>query len=237
VPTLEQATQAEREGLKPVVGLPMTAPVAGYAQQQYPPNPNPFLRCPLPPISASPDSLRQYYQGGQVPQSRIMTSPSVSQAGGGGSGGGSTTINNTTQNTIKQTTITTMIGTMQSASVTTPSLVPGQSYQTIIGTSRGFVPLIVAVSGAARVQLYATKIYQSIDIGRPATQPPNAGTEQGILLDVSIDSAPFSWLVTPAIPSLNADSPQVPQSYLTVTNLSLAVVPITVSVQYLTLEI
>jgi hypothetical protein len=30
-----------------------------------------FLRCPLPPITSNPDSLRQFYRG-TIPQTRIL---------------------------------------------------------------------------------------------------------------------------------------------------------------------
>lgn len=33
-----------------------------------------FMRCPLPPIwTSNPDSIRQFYVGGRVPQTRIYT--------------------------------------------------------------------------------------------------------------------------------------------------------------------
>ena len=38
---------------------------------------NSFMRCPLPPIwQANPDSIRQFYVSGRVPQNRIFA-PSV----------------------------------------------------------------------------------------------------------------------------------------------------------------
>ena len=39
---------------------------------------NTMLRCPLPyVVSPSPDSLRQFYGGGTIPQYRITPSPSL----------------------------------------------------------------------------------------------------------------------------------------------------------------
>jgi hypothetical protein len=49
----------------PISG-PFTSPI-------FPPGPNPFLRCPLPPVVVTPDSLRQFYRDGMIPQSRIIT--------------------------------------------------------------------------------------------------------------------------------------------------------------------
>lgn len=48
---------------------PTTGPGAAYQPAS---NINPFLRAPLPSTSATPDALRQYYNGGLVPQTRIV---------------------------------------------------------------------------------------------------------------------------------------------------------------------
>lgn len=54
------------EGLSPVVSKPPEQ------QATQPSVLNTFMRCPLPPIFASnPDSVRQFYVDGRVPQIRI----------------------------------------------------------------------------------------------------------------------------------------------------------------------
>lgn len=68
--TLAEATNVKLEGYQPVT--PPITPTLGMFQTQFPPNPNPIMRCPLPPLSTSPDSLRQYYVNGNVPQTRIF---------------------------------------------------------------------------------------------------------------------------------------------------------------------
>jgi len=41
------------------------------------PGSNPVLRCPLPQITSSPDSLRQFYVGGFIPQTRLIPANSL----------------------------------------------------------------------------------------------------------------------------------------------------------------
>jgi hypothetical protein len=43
------------------------------------PTVNPLLRSPLPPIFVSPDSLRQFFAGGSVPQIRMIPPSSLVQ--------------------------------------------------------------------------------------------------------------------------------------------------------------
>jgi hypothetical protein len=221
--------------MMPLSSPPLALQGALYAGQQFPPNPNPYLRCPIPPVAATADSLRQYYVGGLVPQNRIMTPATLSQ-GGGTSGGGTTSVITNTSVT-STTTVTTKVGTIQSASVTTPVINQNQSFTATLNTSTAFVPLTVSVSKAARVELYATKAAQSSDLLRPITTSPGPGTEQGLLLDVYLDTAPFSWAVTPATACANNDSPQVALSYITVTNPAPMSVAITVTVRYLILKV
>ncbi len=237
MPTLDQATQpVDRSGLTPVA-VSVAAPAALYAGQQYPPNPNPFLRCPIPPVSITPDSLRQYYQGGLIPQNRIMTPVSSAQAGAGTSGGSGTGITSVTNEITNTTIVTTKVGTIQSASVTTPVLSDGAMYQTTFSTSTSFIPLLISVTGAARVELYGTKAAQIADLSRLNTTPPGLGNEQSILLDVTVDTAPFVWVITPSLPAANSDSPQKPLSYITITNLMPASRAITATLRYLILQV
>lgn len=68
--TLAEATSVKLQNYQPVT--PPIAPTIGQFQTQFPPTPNPIIRCPLPPLSSNPDSLRQYYVNGSVPQTRIF---------------------------------------------------------------------------------------------------------------------------------------------------------------------
>lgn len=230
MPTLAQATApANLEGYSPV--FPTPSPIGAVAPT-FVPGYNVFLRCNLPPTPVTPDSLRQFYLGGQVPQNRIMTPPPLGQATG------NSAITNNAINIVTPASAIkpTNVGTVQLASVTTPSLSPGQTYQTTLKTSRMFAPITVSVSTPARIELYATALAQTLDFGRAGTTAPGPGTFQGLLLDVNLDTSPLSWLVSPTLPSANGDSPQNPLSYLSLTNLSAGVAAITATVQYLVME-
>lgn len=56
------------QGYEPVTPAP--GPTPAYQPSS---NLNPFLRSPLPATSATPDALRQFYNGGLVPQTRIVS--------------------------------------------------------------------------------------------------------------------------------------------------------------------
>jgi hypothetical protein len=68
--TLAEAT-APRD-MTAYAPAPAQPPIAGPYTPAFPPDIDPFLRCPLPPVQATPDSLRQFYRGGQIPQRRIL---------------------------------------------------------------------------------------------------------------------------------------------------------------------
>src|SRR5580658_2968606 len=112
MPSLDQATQPiDTSNLVPVSASPSASAPALYTGDQYPLNPNPFRRCPLPAIVVSPDDLRQFYQGGAIPQNRIMTPATISQ----NTGGTGTNVSNVlTFNSTSTTTTTTKVGTVQS---------------------------------------------------------------------------------------------------------------------------
>lgn len=53
------------------------APVVPLQPSPSQPGFNPMMRCPMPQITSSPDSLRQFYIGGVVPQTRIIPAKSL----------------------------------------------------------------------------------------------------------------------------------------------------------------
>jgi hypothetical protein len=233
MPNLEEATRQVS-----LVGLsrlnPTSSPVAGYSGQQFPLNPNPFLRSPIPPVSATPDDLRQYYAGGQIPQARILSPATIAQESAGSSVNNTTIASNISNSS---TTATSKVGTLSSASITTPVLNPNQTYQTVFSTSTTFVPLVVSVTQPARIELYATATAQTIDLSRPSTISPGPATQQGIFLDVTVTASPMTWLVTPTLPCANNDNPQKALSYITVTNLGSASNAITATLQYIIFQV
>lgn len=193
---------------------------------------NSMIRCPLPPIfQAAPDSLRQFYQGGQVPQTRFLSPVNASNSQvstttsetafidtGGGSGGGSST-------TIKALQV----------SVTTGSLAPGQNFIGSALTSRSFQLLSIAAGSPVRVRLYATALAQSADVSRGLDVPPPAGTMQNIICDVVLDTAPFQWSFQSRM-GANADNPQTGVVYVTMTNIDSTSDLITMTLSYVPLE-
>ncbi len=203
--------------------------------QMLDPGLNTMIRCPLPPIyQVSTDNLRQFYQGGQVPQFRILT-PSLQTSsggatggnvvagpttnGGGGGGGGSTPSQPTAQ----------------SVSITSSLLTPNSTFINSLTLSKSFQLLGVTTSSPARVQLYGTALAQSSDAYRGLDVPTPAGTVQNIICDVALDTAPFGWSFQDRV-GANANSPQTSTIYVTLTNLDVTSDIITLTVSYVPLE-
>lgn len=229
MPTLSESQQPRPANYSPVTA-PSIPPVFSRSLE---PVFNPVLRCPLPPINAGPDNLRQYYRGGDVPQSRIMP-PGILSGTGNTAGGAATSSSASTSTSTTTTTTVTLVS--ANASVTTPSLDAGVSFLGTIQVARTFALIAVTANAACRVQLYATQSYQIQDQARPDTQALNAGTTQGTLEDVSLDTAPFSWYYNTLPVVANADSPRTPSAYITITNIAQSSNPITVTLLYLPLE-
>lgn len=200
------------------------------------PGRNMMLRCPMPSLwSVSPDSLRQFYIKGQVPQSRVMlpapavapTSDSVTTvqkvtvSSGAVSGGGASSSSTGTQASV--------------VSIKTPVLPPGNKFIGSIALAKSFQLLSVAVQSPCRIQLYGTAMAQSLDLSRNLDEPPAAGTAQNIICDVALDTAPYNWSFQNRI-GANADRPQTANIYVTVTNLEQNSDAETVVIGYVPLE-
>lgn len=224
--TIKQAVKSDLtkyESMEKSAGNPTGKP--GFVDLQ--PVLNTFLRSPLPPISTvSPDSLRQFYLGGQVPQMRLLTPPSNNGAGGtviennnisvsSSSGGGSTTFSNPAE----------------SVSVTTNVLAPGAQFISSIQMAKAFQLLSIAINSPARIQLYGTSTAQTTDLGRGINSPVAAGIGQNIITDLVLDTIPYSWGWQNRTGS-NSDPVQSATIYITITNLDALSDAITVTVQY-----
>jgi hypothetical protein len=197
---------------------------------------NPYLRCPLPPISVTPDSLRQYYVGGQIPQFRILTPPNSILGSGGGT-------------IIKQTFAATTVGTgtigpapapstglvATSVSLTTPVLNNGDVYLGTIPISKSFQLLNVTANGQCRIEIYGTPLVQTQDAGRGIDVAPLPGTTQNLITDVVLDTVPYQWSWQNRIGS-NADSPQNVAAYITITNIGVVSLALTITLVYIPLE-
>lgn len=207
----------------------MSKPVSPGVQESLEPVFNTFLRCPLPPVAVTPDSLRQYYRGSLIPQNRLMTPANLSAGAGGGtitnnvSGGSSTTINN------KPVVPNPVVA--QNAAVTTTNLDMGEQFFGIVTMSKTFQLLQVAVSSAARLQLYATAAEQTVDASRPDTTTPPIGVTQGLIADFTLDDA-SSFLCTWIPTGANGDFPRTTNIYVTITNLATTSVVITATLLF-----
>lgn len=191
---------------------------------------NPYIRCPLPPISVTPDSLRQYYVNGQVPQFRVLTPPNTSN-------NTSTTI----VKTVSGTTSTTSTGTtpsniaVKSISLVTAVLNPNNTFLGSISISKSFQLINVSASSPCRIQLYGTASAQTQDAGRGLDAAPTPGTQQNLITDVVLDTIPYQWSFQNRV-GANADSPQNATAYMTVTNVDVLSEAITITLFYVPLE-
>lgn len=220
-------------GYSPVTPAPQGfAPPASQTNDMQP-GYNPTIRCPLPPIfQATPDSLRQFYVS-NVPQTRLLSAITSGINSGGASGGN--VVSSSVINTGGSNPPPAQLVSKQSV-VTTTVLGPGQQFVgTLPGVSESFQLLSVTTSIAARVAIYGTSFAQTADLSRGLDQPPPAGTSQDIITDVALDTSPFSWNFQDRV-GANNESPQRAQAYVTITNLSGAALPVTVTVLFVPLE-
>jgi len=193
---------------------------------------NSMTRCPLPPISSSPDSLRTFYMGGRIPQHRILPSSVITT---GSSGGGSVVTTNTTVVSSSTSTSSGLNLKAQQASITTSILIPNQIFQSTILLAKSFKLLSVTANQVARIQLYGTSIAQFGDSGRLIDSPPPAGTPQDIISDLVLDTPPYAWDYQSRVGS-NSDSPQSSVVYITITNVSTASGIITATFMFIPLQ-
>lgn len=237
MPSLKQTrlSSLNLEGYTPVVPAappPQTPQPTPSTNQE--PSRNAVLRCTLPPLwQASPDSLRQFYLNGKVPQFRLMspnpptnsgngTTSSAATSSGGSSGGGGGT--------------PTPSGIAAAQAVfRTPSLPPGNAFTGVIPLSQSYQLLTLAANGACRIELYGNAVTQAQDLARALDTPPAAGTTQNIVSDIALDTAPFQWVYQNRV-GANADSPQSSNVYVTVTNIGSATVAYVVTITYVPLE-
>jgi len=242
MPSLAQATSKTVEDL----GLRRVTPSAPSSVQIAPNLLNEqggdFSRCPVPPISISPDSLSSYDQRGLVPQARFMASlplfqdtssssvsvtKTITVGGGSSSSGESSSSSGSSGSSSFPPTNT---------GVTTPAISQGIPFLTSIQMSPLFILYKVAVSSPARVELYSTAGAQTLDRGRLITTPVSSGSENEIIGDFNLAlSTESPWLCSPAPTGYSGDDPISSTIYLTVTNINPSTTPITVSLFYLPL--
>ena len=217
---------------------------SGYKPVAVPPPSNAQLEQPLLPVRdsklrfsapnipgafPSSDTLIGYHLGGQYPQYRIPVPPA--QTGGSTtttstgtaivSGGGTSTTNNPAK--------------AQTASITTPVLSPGGQFTGQLTMAKAFLVLQVTVNSAARIRLYGSASSQITDLSRPVTNGPGFGTEQSIIGDIVLDTAPIVWQAVDMV-GYNSDNPQSTAAYISVDNLSQASAAVQVSITYVPIQ-
>lgn len=227
--TLKESLSADLSGYVPVVKLPNAMPPIDNDLQ---PRMNPFVRCPIPPVSVSPDSLRQFYLGGKIPQMRLMTPPDTVTNPGG------TVIQTTTvvSSSTSSSSSSTASLTAKQASITSPVLNPNISFpSSMLLAAKSFQLLSISANSPCRIQLYGTAIAQATDSGRGMDLAPPAGVFQNIISDVVLDTAPYTWTYQNR-GGANGDSPQKTLLYITITNIDATSDTITVTINYVPME-
>ncbi len=196
------------------------------------------MRCPVPPSPFTPDSSRQFYRGNTVPQFRAFSPSPLS--GNNNTGVSEETINaliSESNSTNSTTTNTTVVGlTTKNASITTPVLNQNQSFTGAVILARVYCLLRLTTSGPARIRVYATTTAQTTDFSRLSSQAPAFGTTQGLIADVTLNTPPFNWLLSPMVMGQNGDEPSSPAGYTTITQLAATSGAITVGFLYVPIE-
>lgn len=184
---------------------------------------NPYLRCPLPPFSTTVDTIRQWNMTGKLPVMRVIPLP-TSQ---GASGGVATNVTNVTESTSGSSssgnTPTTL--TALTLVVPVPTLLPGGTYSTFLRAAESYQLIMISATQPVEVRLYSNATTQSVDQFRLTDVSVNFNQIQGVVTDIVMDTAPYSWGWENRV-GVNADSPQTTKLYVTVVNPSqVAAVP------------
>lgn len=207
-------------------------PPPSQQQQEQPllPTRSPLLRFSAPYLAStfpSSDTLVGFHLGSQIPSWRIPVPPMTT--GSSSSTTTSTVVTSSSSSTTNNPPLS------QSASSTTPVLSPAEQFTGVITMAKAFIVLSVSVTAAARVRLYGTASSQSTDLTRPITQGAGFGTEQNLIGDVVLSTAPVVWQAVDMV-GANGDSPQSAAVYITVDNLGVSTTAISVSIVYVPLQ-
>lgn len=229
MPSLQDTLKKRIEGYAPVSGTPSRPTPPIEVGQQNKNNVNPTLRCPLPPFSAGPDSLRQFNENGQTPTFRVIPLP-VSTGFGG-----STTINTTTETSSGSSGGTTSTLTAKTVTYTSPLLSAGAVAFTVLTLAKSYQLIAVSVSSPAELRLYGAASSQAADAGRGLDSPVPAEVLNNMVTDIALDTVPYAWTWQNSL-GVNTNNPQTTAAYLSIFNIGLSAARITVTLAYLPLE-
>lgn len=101
--------------------------------------------------------------------------------------------------------------------------------------AKSFVVLQVAVNSPVRLRLYSTSVAQISDLSRPSTQAPGLGTNQGIIGDIYLDTAPVVWQAVNMV-GANGDSPQSTTIYVTCDNIGLSSGVVNIGISFVPIQ-
>lgn len=198
----------------------------------FEPTVNPVIRCPLPPVSATPDSLRQFYIGGQIPQARLLISDDSDDT----KTTTSTTVKTTNNVTVSTGNATQSTISAKQASIKTGVLNENGQFVTALNISKSFQLLFASSSNPCRIRIYGTALAQNNDLARDLNTSPIPGITQNIITDMILDNAPYQWYFQNRVGN-NSDSPQKSLIYVTISNIVNSSTAITVTIGYVPLEI
>ena len=117
---------------------------------------------------------------------------------------------------------------------TVGTLTPGQIESGVWAIGKSFSVIAITVGTTARVRLYSTTALRDADVSRPATQPPIAGTQNGVIMDIVLTAGTgLSWVMSPAANGSDAAAPPTGSIGYNVTNLDTVNRQVQVTLTYL----
>jgi len=194
-------------------------------------NPNPTIRCPLPPFNAGIDTLRQFDgDSGDTPRRRVIPLPVQSLIGSGG---------NITQNTTVISSSgsggTSVALTAKSVVYTSPLLSAGDFDSQSIVMAKSYQLISCLASGPCEIRLYGDPSSQGLDSGRPTDSPVPAELLNNLVTDIVFENSPFVWTWQNRV-GTNSEVPQTTNAYITAFNTGSFPVAIQVTLVFLPLE-
>lgn len=228
--TIQEAINRDTSGYARLEKAPPLSPEV--AEYLLPPR-NVIQICSLPNLPGifpSTNNIIDFHVGGKVPQFRAPLAPPQSTQGT------STTATSVITTSSSSSSSTNNPAQAATASITTPPLGIGSTYQTTITMAKAFLLQKIATASAVRVELYKTAAAQMADVFRAVGTPVGLGNEQGIIVDVNLDTVPVVWDVDPAAIGSNLDSPATSTIYATITNLGAAGTSATITFTYVPMQ-
>jgi hypothetical protein len=223
---------ASPEGFVPIPRLAPPSPVSLPGQDNSF-KVNPIIRCPLPPINAGPDTLRQFNDGNtNIPRRRVLPLPVTNGIGGG------TVVTNTTviSSAGSGSSSTNTFLSAKTVTYTAPLIPSGSSGFSALNVSAKSYQLVsCTANGPCEVRIYGSSSAMATDASRLIDSPLPAELANGLVTDIVLDTAPYKWFWENRV-GCNSDSPQVTNLYVSVTNLGIGSAQPQISLVLLPLE-